>query len=207
VTLIAEIGFDRFELHFLSFLRVAALMSAVAPPSTLQQHDATTVATNVRRLMARAGLTFHNIVESTGLDERTLRGLVRGTNNPHARTLHKLAHGLGVPVDELFQTHRSSPQRAFDEATNPAVENAVQAHAEIFRGWSEAELSELTSQFGMGGPLSETGVLAAAEVINAKRALLRQVSVILESGESELLTEFVKLLYQRIRVSSVGDSQ
>jgi transcriptional regulator with XRE-family HTH domain len=157
--------------------------------------------------MARDGLTFQEIVEATGLDERTLRGLVRGTNNPHARTLHKLAQGLDVPVDELFQASGMSPQRAFDEATNPAVENAVQVHAEIFHGWSDAEISELASQFGTGGPLTEAGVLAAAEAINAKRALLRQVSVILESGESELLSEFVKLLYQRIRVTASGDSQ
>jgi transcriptional regulator with XRE-family HTH domain len=182
-------------------------MSTLASPPNVQQRDAATVASNVRRLMARNGLTFQDIVESTGLDERTLRGLVRGTNNPHAHTLHKLAYGLGVPVDELFQAYRTSPHQAFDQATNPAVENAVQAHAEIFHGWSEAELNELTSQFGTGGPLSESGVLAAAEAINAKRALLRQVSVILESSESELLSEFVKLLYQRIRITAAGDSQ
>jgi transcriptional regulator with XRE-family HTH domain len=181
-------------------------MSTVVSPPSRQQRDAATVATNVRRLMARDGLTFQEIVEATGLDERTLRGLVRGTNNPHARTLHKLAHGLGVPVDELFQARGMSPQQAFDQATNPAVENAVHAHAEIFRGWSDAELGELVSQFGTGGPLSEAGVLAAAEAINAKRALLRQVSVILESSESELLAEFVKLLYQRIRVTAAHDS-
>jgi transcriptional regulator with XRE-family HTH domain len=151
--------------------------------------------------MARDGLTFLDVVEVTGLDERTLRGLVRGANNPHARTLHKLAYGLGVPVDELFQACGVSPQQAFDEATNPAVESVVVDHAEVFHGWSSAELSELRSQFGTGGPLSEAGVLAAAEAINAKRALLQQVSVILESSESELLADFVQLLYQRIRVA------
>ena len=70
---------------------------------THQRQNAQTIATNVRRLMARDGLTFTDVVEMTGLDERTIRGLVRGANNPHARTLHKFAHGLGVSIDELFQ--------------------------------------------------------------------------------------------------------
>ena len=165
----------------------------ISTVATVQQHGASAIAWNVRRLMALHGLTFQDIVEATGLDERTLRGLVRGANNPHARTLHKLAYGLGVPVDELFQACGVSPQQAFDEATNPAVESVVVDYAEVFHGWSSAELNELRSQFGTEGPLSEAGVLAAAEAINAKRALLQQVSVILESSESELLADFVKL--------------
>jgi hypothetical protein len=67
----------------------------------------------------------------------------------------------------------------------------------LFDAWSPADFDELYSQFGAGGPLTDEGVAAAAEAINAKRSLLRQVCVILESSESELLTDFVKLLYRR----------
>jgi hypothetical protein len=74
----------------------------------------------------------------------------------------------------------------------------------LFDTWTETHFDELFSQFGTGGPLSEDGVLAAAQAINAKRSLLRQVSVILESGESELLADFVQLLYRRVAVA--GDS-
>ena len=171
---------------------------SIAPASL--QRNAETVAANVRRLMAREGLTFQDVVEATSLDERTVRGLVRGLNNPHARTLHKFAHGLGLPVDELFQSVASSPQ-AFDRATNPVVEAVVESHTELFDTWSQAHFDELYSQFGTGGPLSESGVLAAAQAINAKRSLLRQVSVILESGESELLADFVQMLYRRVAVN------
>jgi transcriptional regulator with XRE-family HTH domain len=177
----------------------------ISAPATFQQRDAATIATNVRRLMARHGLTFHDIVETTGLDERTLRGLVRGTNNPHARTLHKLAYGLGVEVDELFRA-AASPHLAFDRATNPLVEGVVHDHPDVFSGWTQAERDELTSQFASGGSLSEAGVLAAAEAINAKRALLQQVCVILESSESELLSNFIQLLYQRIRIAAPDGS-
>lgn len=157
-----------------------------------------TIATNVRRLMAREGLTFGDVVSATGLDERTVRGLVRGKNNPHARTLHKFASGLGLAIDELFQPVGRSLRQAFDRSTNPLVEAVVRARCELFADWSDADFDELYSQFGTGGALNEQGVVAAAEAINHKRVLLRKVAVILESSESELLADFVKLLYRRV---------
>ena len=161
------------------------------------RQNAQSIAANVRRLMARDGLTFTDVVEMTGLDERTIRGLVRGVSNPHARTLHKFAHGLGVSIDELFQPAGLLARQAFDRATNPVVKSVVESQSQLFDAWSSVDFDELYSQFGAGGPLTDEGVVVAAEAINAKRALLRQVTVILESGESELLADFVKLLYRR----------
>jgi transcriptional regulator with XRE-family HTH domain len=172
----------------------------VSATTKLHHGDAEAIAVNLRRLMARDGLTFCDVVQATGLDERTVRGLARGTNKPHSRTLHKLAQGLDVLVDELFQPPAGSMHR-FDRATNPEIESIVSSHAGLFHHWLEADFDELYSHFGTGGPLNESGVLAAAEAINAKRSLLRQVCVILESGESELLFDLVRLLYRRISVS------
>jgi transcriptional regulator with XRE-family HTH domain len=162
-----------------------------------QNSNAATLAMNLRRLMARDALTYEDVVAATGLDERTLRGLIRGCNNPHARTLHKLAQGLGVEIDELFQRARVATARQFDRATNFLVEGIVATHPELFDRWSAADFDELYSRFGTGGQLNEPGVLAAAEAMNAKRELCQQVSIILESGEAELLTDFVHLLYRR----------
>jgi transcriptional regulator with XRE-family HTH domain len=162
--------------------------------------DAETIAANLRRLMARDGLTFGDVVQATGLDERTVRGLARGTNRPHAQTLHKLAQGMGVLVDDLFQPLVASPQR-FDRATNPEIESIAYNRPELFHRWSDSDFDELFSQFGTGGPLSESGVMAAVEAINRKRSLLQQVCVILESSESELLSDLVRLLYRRIAVA------
>jgi transcriptional regulator with XRE-family HTH domain len=172
------------------------------------QAAAHAIATNVRRLMARHGLTYGDVVEATGLDERTIRGLVRGVNKPHARTLHKLAGGLGVSVDELFRPSppASSAERSFDRATNPLVDSVVRDHQSIFLAWSDADFDELYSHFGTGGALTEAGVLSAAEAINHKRSLLRQVSVLLESGEADLLADFVKMLYRRVTVASVDSN-
>jgi transcriptional regulator with XRE-family HTH domain len=170
------------------------MISQIAPPAPTGH----IIATNVRRIMARDGLTFVDVVEATRLDERTIRGLVRGENKPHARTLHKFAQGLGIAVDELFEQPRVSTPQSFDRATNPLVDEVVDAHPDVFQTWSTADFDELSSHFGTGGALTEDGVLATAESINAKRALLRQVAVLLESSEAELLADFVELLYRRV---------
>jgi transcriptional regulator with XRE-family HTH domain len=155
------------------------------------------IAVNLRRLMARHGLTFDDVVRATGLDERTVRGLARGMNNPHARTLTKLAGGLGIEVDELFHQPGQTVRQRFDRATNTLVESVVAARGDIFDRWSDADFDELYSRFGTGGQLTEAGVLAAAEAMNGRRELWRQISVVLETSEASLLTEFIQLLYRR----------
>jgi transcriptional regulator with XRE-family HTH domain len=169
--------------------------------SSITQRDAATVALNLRRLMAQAALTYDDVVSATELDERTIRCLARGTTNPHSKTLHKLARGLGIDIDELFRSPGLHSPRRFDRATNTLVREVVTANERMFQNWSDADFDELFSRFGTGGQLTEAGVLAAAEEMNEKRDLWRQVSVILESGEAKLLADFVNLLYCRITVA------
>lgn len=157
-------------------------------------------AANLRRLMARFGLTLEMVVEKTGLDERTLKSILSGGNKPHARTLHRLAAGLGVPPDELFQNPSLLTYRLFDRATNPIVEDVVNSHPELFAGWSEASFDELYSRFGTGGGLTQSGTLAVVDAMNRKREIQRKIALLLESPQAELLSGFVELLYQRIIV-------
>jgi len=162
-----------------------------------------TLATNLRRLMAREGLTYDDVVAGSGLDERTIRGVMQNTQRPHARTLHKLANGLGVLADELFRppaeqaSSRQTPAE-FDRACNPSVGQVIADHPELFAGWSETDFDELASRFGVGGPLSETGILAAAQAMNRKHQIFRQVAILLETGNAELLCAVVDTLYQRV---------
>lgn len=160
---------------------------------------------NVRRLMARLGLTQADVVAATGLDERTVRSLMRGGSQPHARTLHKFAAGLGIDVDELFQDLRNGLPgelhegrvAAFDRATNPAVAEVIDRHPELFAEWRAADFEELFSRVAVGGELTEAGALASAQAMNERRELMLQVALILETGEAELLREFIAMLHRR----------
>lgn len=60
-------------------------------------------AVNLKRLMARKGITLAGVVEASGLHERTIKSILNGSTNPHPRTLHRLAAGLGASPDEFFR--------------------------------------------------------------------------------------------------------
>ena len=159
-----------------------------------------TIADNIRRLMAREGLTFDDVVVASELDERTIRGILRGNNRPHARTLHKLASGLGVEVDELFVPLKDLATKKFDRACNPVVEQLADLHPEVFAGWKEEDFDELASRFGTGGELSEAGALATAEAMNDKRSILHQAAVILETHEAPLLSRIIETIFERVSI-------
>lgn len=90
--------------------------------------------------MARSGLTLAELVAASGLHERTIKSILNGTSKPHPRTLHRLAAGLGVSSDELFQNPSLLAHRLFDRRTNPAVQDVVDSHPELFEGWTESDL-------------------------------------------------------------------
>jgi len=157
-------------------------------------------ASNVRRLMARSGLTLQQVVAATGLHQRTVKAILNGKHKPHARTLHRLATGLGVPSDELFQHPSLLTHRLFDRHTNPLVDEVVRAHPQLFERWSQADFEELYSRFGTGGALTADGATEIVRAMNQKREVHHKVAMLLESGEAPLLIGFVDLLYQKILV-------
>lgn len=159
--------------------------------------DARLLVINLRRIMARQTLTYEDVCQATGLDERTVRAIARAQNTPHARTISKLAAGLGVAVDELFQAP-INPQRAFDRATNPIVDETIAKHKELFHSWREEDVDELHSRFGVGGQLTEDGVLEAARAMNDKRELRHLADIVYESSEAWILAEFVRMLHRRV---------
>ena len=159
------------------------------------------LAANLRRLMARQGLTIRQVAERARVYPRTVRSVLAGVHRPQARTLGRLAAGLGAAVDELFVDPALLARRAFDRATNPLVEAIVAEQPQLFAGWTAGDFDELYSRFGAGGGLTADGALAAVRSMNDHRRVHAQVAVILETAEAELLAGFVDLLYRRVAVS------
>lgn len=153
---------------------------------------------NLARLMAAGGLSIEAVVQRTGLDRRTIQAILRGDNRPHARTLKRLAEGLGVSTDELFLDPARLLYRHFDRATNPLVDEALETHADLFADWSEADFDELRSCMGTGGPLTLEGTLAVAQRMNRRRRVMEKVALLLQTGHEECVTAFVDALYGRI---------
>lgn len=155
-------------------------------------------AENLARLMADQGLSIHQVSQQCGVDRRTVQGILRGGQRAHARTLHRLAHGLGVSIDELFLDPSRLVYRHFDRHTNPTVQELIASHPEQFVDWSEADFAELASRVGTGGALTAEGALAATQHINQKRELVNRFCLVLETNQRELIGGIVNLIYERV---------
>ena len=152
---------------------------------------------NLHRLMATEGLSIHQVAKKTGLDERTIRGILGGSNKPHAKSLHRLAEGLGVKVDEFFVDPSQLLYRCFDRQTNPMIEEVVQTNPQLFAGWTEADFDELHSRVGTGGPLTRQGAVAAAKTMNRKRQLHEKLDLLLETNQAELVAGIIELAHRQ----------
>ena len=146
--------------------------------------------------MAIEGLSIGQVAEKTRLDERTIRGILNGGNKPHAQTLHRLAAGLGVQVDEFFIGPAQLLYRRFDQETNPLVAEMIETHRNLFDNWTEADFDELHSRVGTGGALTSDGVLESVHHMNHKHELHKLLDIILESGQITFVDRMLKLIYE-----------
>ncbi len=162
---------------------------------------------NLRRIMSQLGLTINEVAERTKLDKRTIRGILEGSKRPHPRTIGQLAEGLGVSVDELYIDPTRLLYRRFDKQTNPVVEKVIQEHPDLFADWTTAEFEELYSRFGMGGAMTEEGVLEAARKTNRRRMLQHKLAVLLETSQADLIENIINLFYERVRAGSQGPNR
>lgn len=149
--------------------------------------------------MARDGMTYDDVVEATGLDARTLRGILHARKRPHAKTLQRLAEGLGVEPDQLFTGDESAARAQFDTATNPAIQEVIDEDPDLFEDWTPSDFGELASRFGEGGALTHDGVRQAAKKMNANREAIERASLILESDQAEALRTVIDALYEHAR--------
>jgi transcriptional regulator with XRE-family HTH domain len=153
---------------------------------------------NLLRLLATTGISLQQVAERSGVDLRTIRGILNGVKNPHVQTLHRLAEGLGVAVDELFIDPSQLLYRRFDRQTNPLVEEVLSSHSELFQGWTEADFDELHSHVGTGGALTREGTLLVVGRMNRKRQLHEKLDVLLESSHAEVAGGILDVLYEKI---------
>jgi len=158
-------------------------------------------ALNLKRLMARQGLSHLEVAEVSGVSPRTVQSILSGSNaKPHARSLQRLAQGLGVSTDELFCNPARWAEPSFDRCTNPQVDEVVKSRPELFDGWLTEDFDELYSRFGAGGALTIDGALSVVEQMNERRELMRKVALILESDQRQVLSGIVEVLFEQVEV-------
>lgn len=157
---------------------------------------------NLARLMASQGLSIDELSARSRLDKRTVQGILNGTHRPHAQTLHRLARGLQVQADELFLDPSRLIYRCFDRQTNPAVQEAIDSHPDLFADWSQSDFEELHSRMGTGGALNVDGAVNAAKRLNRKRELSEELAVLMESMHADLVANILDILYRQVTAQS-----
>lgn len=159
------------------------------------------VRANLEKQLVEQGLTLCELAKNTGLDLRTVKSMLRKDGpRPHARSVYRLARGLGIPPTALLSPPRFK-QNQFDRQTNPVIDEVIADHPRLFSGWSEREFDELYSRFGTGGALTYQGTIDAAEATNRRRQLISKVALLMETTEADLLTSIVETLYKRAIVA------
>jgi len=162
---------------------------------------------NLSRLMAVRGWTWEQLAQTTGVDTRTIRNILENAHKPRPETLHRLARGLGVAVDEFFVDPARLLYRCFDRRANPVVAEIVEEHRELFEGWTEADFDELHSRVGTGGALTVEGALAVVNHQNHKRRLHERLDVLLESSHAELTADILNVLYGKAAIADPAKAE
>jgi|YNPMSStandDraft_1061717.scaffolds.fasta_scaffold08539_6 transcriptional regulator with XRE-family HTH domain len=152
------------------------------------------VGENLRRWMARQGMSASELSRRSGLDRRTIRALLAGRTRPHWRTVQRLAEGLAVSTDQLLLPPPARDCRPVDRQSNPAVTELIAERPELFAGWTEGDFDELFSRVGTGGPLSRQGALQAVRHMNRNRRAQEQLTLLLETSLAEPLRRLIDAL-------------
>ncbi|WP_146371974.1 helix-turn-helix domain-containing protein [Symmachiella macrocystis] len=165
----------------------------------------------------RKGWNMDRLSEVAGVSRTTVYHLERGDiAKPRASTLYKLAVALEIDPHELSPDampvdasgpgwppgeaqQRGDPRTKFDLRTNPCIKAAYRGAAAHFTGWSQQEWDELYSTFGVGGPLTEQGVLEIARKINRKRETIHQLQVVLETHHADVAAGLIANLYRLVQ--------
>ena len=110
-----------------------------------RQAERPTVAHNLRRLMVKRGLTSAYVAQACAMNDRTLRAILRAEHGAHARTIKRLADGLGVDPDELTlgpQLEIAWP--TISEQLGRVLIGFARECPSLFARWSPDDIAEIS---------------------------------------------------------------
>jgi DNA-binding XRE family transcriptional regulator len=169
----------------------------------------------IARLVEECGWNQEEFARSADLNRLTVRSIFQGGERRlHNATVSACARALGLsvndlrilPLDRLLPRMQNRPSSAgsrvrelYERATQPELVAWIERNPERAAKLTADEIDELLSVQGTGGPLNAFGVAHFVELIERKRRLLNQVSVVAGTEYIDLLEQFVGLLYEKIQ--------
>ncbi|HEV3084115.1 MAG TPA: helix-turn-helix transcriptional regulator [Gemmataceae bacterium] len=170
----------------------------------------------IARLVEQRGWNQEDFCRQAGLNRQTVRRILqRDSRLLRNVTVNRCARALGldvddlrdVPLGELLARIQRPPGNDADGALRGLYEHAMQPE---LHGWLErnperarqlapAEVDELLSLQGTGGPLTRTGVEHFVALIERRRTLVQQVLAVAGTEYLDVLEKVVALMYEKIQ--------
>ncbi len=164
------------------------------------------------RLVREKGWTQKAFAQAAHLNRLTARNIM---TQPLVRlrgdTVRACAMALGFTVEEIVEAPLQELLRRLRGPKTPVPREEILAEQPELLAWMEAhpdraaqlgpaEIDELMSLQGMGGPLTSEGVCYFVDRLERKRELLQQVEMIAGTDYLPLLEQFVSLIVDRVDV-------
>ncbi len=175
------------------------------------------LAAKIARLVEERGWNQSDFARITKLNLQTIGTILvpRGDRRLRNATIGACARALGLTVNELRtlplerllgRMHNPRPadgdparRRLFEEATQPELLVWLERNPERAGRLTAAEIDELLSLQGTGGPLTSFGVEHFVNVIERKRELMDKVQAVAGTEYLDFLEQFVDLLYEKVQ--------
>ncbi len=177
--------------------------------------DSAELTQKIRRLAEECGWNMDEFARRADLNRLTVRQIMTdGSRRLRNATISACARALGLSVSELRDlplerllgrvrrieaAPAESLRRLYDQATQPELLAWLERNPERAGRLSPAELDELLSLQGTGGPLTAFGVEHFIDLLERKRKLKEQVDAIAGTEYLQTLETIVSLLYEKIQ--------
>lgn len=183
----------------------------------MTNHVPDDLCSKIARLVAERGWNQEEFARFANLNRLTIRNIFHGKRRRlHNATVSACASALGLTVSELrtqpfdrlaprMKARPTHPEtadpkkRLYDEATQPELIAWLERNPDRAAQLSGAEMDELLSLQGTGGPLTSFGVAHFVELIERKRRLYDMVATVAGTEYIDLLEQVAQLLYEKVR--------
>jgi hypothetical protein len=180
--------------------------------------DAPNIAAKIARLVEERGWNKEDLARIAQLNRQTVRQIMEGrlgSRGLRNATVSACARALGLPVSDLrnLPLERLLPRmngqvpantdemlrRLYEQATQPELLAWLERNPERAKRLTPAEIDELLSLQGTGGPLTGIGVDHYVELLERKRSLIHKVHAIAGTEYIDLLEKLVQLLFEKVQ--------
>ena len=194
-------------------LGVRPVTSGVMKPA---HDDPAALAGKIARLVQERGWNQEKFAREARVNRLTVRHILQeGKRRLHNATVAACAAALGFTVSELRdlplevllsrlrnpgpEKNDEARRRLYEQATQPELLAWIERNPDRAGQLGLADLDELLSLQGTGGPMTAFGVEHFVELIERKRVLKEQVDAIAGTEYLELLEKLIGLMYEKIQ--------